>query len=101
MQNQPADQHVLTLRVCSAPSGGVRLSIIDTGSGIAPESSAHLFTYGFTTKCGGHGFALHHAMLTARKMGGTIQLMSAGPGRGTTCSLDLPATDAPPAMLQP
>ena len=94
MQARPADGHVLELRTCAAPAGRVRLSIIDTGTGIPPENIPHLFTYGFTTKNNGHGFGLHHASLAARKMGGELHLESDGPGRGATCSLDLPTTEA-------
>ncbi len=101
MEAQPADEHVITLRVGLAPSGAVRLSITDTGIGIAPEHYARLFTYGFTTKSDGHGFALHHGIMAARKMGGTLQITSPGPGRGATCTLDLPATDTLSTPLQP
>jgi C4-dicarboxylate-specific signal transduction histidine kinase len=94
MEAFPAEAHVLTLRASLVPNGGVRLSVGDTGMGIAPENTEQLFTYGFTTKSGGHGFGLHHAAIAARKMGGVLRLDSAGPGLGATCSLELPTADS-------
>lgn len=92
MQTREAAKHVLTLRATAALMGGVRFSIQDTGAGIVPEDLPQLFAYGFSTKGSNHGFALHRALLAARKMGGDLHLESPGAGLGATCSLDLPTT---------
>ena len=47
--------------------------------------------HGFTTKKDGHGFGLHSAALAATEMGGALSVKSAGPGKGATFILDLPA----------
>ncbi|MCU0791285.1 MAG: ATP-binding protein [Opitutaceae bacterium] len=66
------------------------LSITDNGVGIHPDQLLSIFSYGFTTKSGGHGFGLHNAAITARLLGGTIRVHSEGPGLGATFILDLP-----------
>jgi len=81
---------LLTLRVEGIP-GGVRISVIDNGVGIAPENMGRLFTHGFTTRQSGHGFGLHSGALAAQELGGTLRAQSDGPGLGATFILDLPA----------
>ena len=82
---------LLTLRVESMP-GGVRISVIDNGVGIAPENMGRLFTHGFTTRQSGHGFGLHSGALAAQELGGTLRAESEGPGLGATFILELPTT---------
>ncbi|MFO1477360.1 MAG: PAS domain-containing sensor histidine kinase [Verrucomicrobiota bacterium] len=79
----------LTIR---ANNGGdeVRITVSDTGVGIAPENLARVFTHGFTTKKDGHGFGLHSGVLAAKDMGGTLTVHSDGPGTGATFTLTLP-----------
>ena len=69
----------------------------DNGVGIAPEHLSLIFAHGFTTRPGGHGFGLHSAANSAREMGGTLEVFSAGPGQGATFTLDLPLAAATPA----
>jgi PAS domain S-box-containing protein len=82
---------LLTLRIESAPAG-VRICVIDNGVGIPPENIPRLFTHGFTTRASGHGFGLHSGALAAQELGGTLRVMSDGPGRGATFILELPCT---------
>ena len=84
---------LLTLRIESAPAG-VRICVIDNGVGIPPENIPRLFTHGFTTRASGHGFGLHSGALAAQELGGTLRVMSDGPGRGATFILELPCTPA-------
>jgi PAS domain S-box-containing protein len=65
-------------------------AVVDSGSGISRENLQQLFTFGFTTKQGGHGFGLHGAQLAAREMGGSLSAHSDGPLRGATFTLELP-----------
>ncbi|WP_395855832.1 AAA family ATPase [Cystobacter fuscus] len=85
---QPAPR--LTLRL-SQEGGWVRMQVMDTGVGLAPDIRPHLFTQGFTTRSHGHGIGLHSSALAARLMGGRLTLDSEGPGRGTTATLFLPS----------
>ena len=84
---------LLTLRIESAPAG-VRICVIDNGVGIPPENIPRLFTHGFTTRASGHGFGLHSGALAAQELGGTLGVMSDGPGCGATFILELPCTPA-------
>jgi PAS domain S-box-containing protein len=79
----------VTVRVENV-AGGVRVSVIDNGIGIAPEVMERLFSHGFTTRKSGHGFGLHSAALAAGELGGTLTASSEGPGRGAAFQLTLP-----------
>ncbi|MGC4031133.1 MAG: ATP-binding protein [Tepidisphaeraceae bacterium] len=68
----------------------LRISVQDNGMGIAPENLSRIFAHGFTTRKDGHGFGLHSAANSAREMGGTLEVDSAGPGQGATFTLEIP-----------
>jgi len=68
----------------------IRIAIVDNGAGIAPENLTRIFNHGFSTRKGGHGFGLHHAVLAAKELGGSLQAHSAGPAQGATFTLELP-----------
>ena len=72
--------------------GRIRISVMDNGVGISPENLTRIFSHGFTTRKGGHGFGLHSGALAAREMGGSLTAHSDGPGRGATFTLELPWT---------
>ncbi len=80
------------LRICIGPPSATHLSVsvADNGVGIRPDQLVSIFSYGFTTKAGGHGFGLHNAANTARLLGGALRVHSDGPGLGATFTLDLP-----------
>jgi PAS domain S-box-containing protein len=82
----------VTVRVERAVPGRLRVTVRDTGVGIAPEVLPRVFEHGFTTRKDGHGFGLHGAALMARELGGGLEAASEGPGRGATFTLDLPLT---------
>jgi signal transduction histidine kinase len=56
-----------------------------------PEYLTRIFTQGFTTRKGGHGFGLHSSALAAKIMGGSLSVSSHGEGQGATFTLELPA----------
>jgi signal transduction histidine kinase/amino acid transporter len=81
----------LTLSIETGSGGELQVSIRDTGCGIAPENITRIFSYGFTTKKGGHGFGLHSSILAAKEMKGVLTAHSDGPGLGATFVLELPS----------
>ena len=83
-------ERVLTLRTERCGDDRVRLSIIDTGVGIAAEHLVDVFNYGFTTKPNGHGFGLHAAANAATEIHGSLSVHSDGPGAGATFTLEIP-----------
>jgi PAS domain S-box-containing protein len=74
----------------------IAISVIDTGSGIAPDRLDVIFEPFFTTKevGKGTGLGLSQAFGFARQSGGEITVASA-PGRGATFTIYLPQVDAP------
>ncbi|MBK9264309.1 MAG: AAA family ATPase [Polyangiaceae bacterium] len=90
-----SDDHEKSLIVSARVENGDRLgfTVRDTGCGIAPDVMPRLFTFGFTTRAGGHGFGLHSCAIAARSMGGEIIAQSDGVGRGATFTLLLPPKD--------
>ena len=83
------------------PGGGVtlsadivgrqlRVSVRDTGGGIAPEAQARIFEPFFTTRGQGTGLGLAIALGVARAHGGTIEVSSM-PGEGSEFIMLLPA----------
>jgi len=89
-ESRSAEKRV-TVRV-RAVKGTMRIAVIDTGVGIPPENLERIFSHGFTTRKGGHGFGLHSCALAAKDLGGSLQGESAGSGRGATFTLTLPLT---------
>lgn len=72
------------------PSGGVRLAVRDTGSGIAGDALSRIFDPFYTTKPEGTGLGLSISYGIMRDHQGTIDVQSA-PGEGTTFVLTFPA----------
>lgn len=70
------------------------VAVEDHGCGIEPQNLTRIFSHGFTTKQGGHGFGLHSAALAARVMGGTLDASSDGIDRGAIFTLRVPIADA-------
>jgi signal transduction histidine kinase len=89
IEAHPQDAPHLTVRA-ALEDGWVRLQVVDTGVGIAPDIRERLFTQGFTTRTEGHGIGLHSSALSAQLMGGRLTLDSEGLGHGTTATLLIP-----------
>ncbi|MDP1615970.1 PAS domain-containing protein [Phenylobacterium sp.] len=84
------------------PGDYVRISVTDTGAGMAPDVLDHVFEPFFTTKETGKGTGLGLAQVYGfiRQCGGAVEVRSA-PGEGSTISLYLPAADhADPLALE-
>jgi signal transduction histidine kinase len=80
-----------TLRIqCEAARGRrVRISVSDTGVGIAPEHLQRIFDLYFTTKEKGSGIGLSMVYRTVQMHDGDIEVQST-PGAGTTFRILLP-----------
>ncbi len=80
----------------------VRLSVTDTGRGIAPDQIAHVFEPFFTTKDVGKGTGLGLSQVYgfARGSGGDARVESVL-GRGATVSIYLPRSEKPLAPFAP
>jgi signal transduction histidine kinase len=66
----------------------VVIEVADNGEGIPAENLTRIFSYGFTTHDGGHGFGLHSSALAAKEMGGALTVHSDGAGRGARFILE-------------
>jgi two-component system, NtrC family, sensor kinase len=80
------------LRLQALPDeAGVRIDVVDSGPGIAPDVRPRLFEPFFTTKPGGKGTGLGLAVSQSlvRSMGGTLEAKDA-PGGGSCFSVRLP-----------
>ncbi|AUX49062.1 uncharacterized protein SOCE26_106070 [Sorangium cellulosum] len=93
MDDLPGKDHELTLTIEEGEGSGGRavwISVRDTGVGIAAEHLTRIFSHGFTTRRGGHGFGLHSSALAAQEMSGVLSVKSDGAGQGATFTLELP-----------
>jgi len=96
-QSEQTGERRITVRLRTTdhgPEKRLRFEVSDTGIGIARENLAKIFTHGFTTRTGGHGFGLHTAANTAREMNGTLTACSDGIGKGATFVLEVPIVQA-------
>ncbi|MFN7994975.1 MAG: ATP-binding protein [Bryobacteraceae bacterium] len=80
----------LRIRIYCPTEERIRVEVSDTGVGLPPENLTRIFSHGFTTRRGGHGFGLHSGANAAKQMGGTLWAESAGLGHGATFTLELP-----------
>ena len=67
----------------------LRLEVIDTGPGIAPDRLGRVFNLFYTTKATGTGLGLAVAKKIVEMHGGTISVASK-PGRGAHFTIELP-----------
>jgi len=72
----------------------IRVTVADTGTGIAPEDIAKIFEPYFTTRAQGHGLGLATVFSIIKKHQGHIEVSSV-PGRGSVFTIWLPVASAP------
>ena len=68
----------------------IRVTVADTGRGIAADETARIFDDFYTTKEGGTGLGLSIVRRLVMDLHGTLGVNSA-PGRGTRITIDIPA----------
>lgn len=85
----------LTLQIRRVGEDRLKVVVTDTGVGIEPGNLTRIFSHGFTTRAGGHGYGLHSGWLAAREMNGSLSVQSEGLGRGATFTLELPLVTRP------
>ena len=91
----------VSVRTFREPGDGrVVLEVADTGSGIDAETLPRIFEPFFTTKSAGRGMGLPAIRGIVDNHGGEIRVSSAE-GKGTTCTVLLPASAAPAAAEPP
>ncbi len=86
----PDGGHLTVSAVVDNPSGMVRITVRDTGSGIKPEQMEKLFQPLFTTKARGTGLGLVVVKNLIQANGGSVDVQSE-PGSGTVFTVTLPA----------
>ena len=85
------------IRIAAAADGQeVAVSVADDGAGVPPEALPQLFRKhaGGGSGTAGHGLGLAISKGLVEAHGGRIRAASDGPGRGTTVTFTLPATEA-------
>jgi signal transduction histidine kinase len=94
LENSASPDNRLFLSIDRYAPDRIRITVKDTGIGIAPENLTKIFGFGFTTKKDGHGFGLHLGAIAARQMGGSLTADSDGIGKGASFTLELPVTQS-------
>jgi signal transduction histidine kinase len=87
----------LEIRMSDAP-GGVRIEVLDEGSGLTPEVLPRVFDPFFTTKGDVHGvgLGLFIAEGLLRRIGGQLTALNRPAGQGACFRIDLPAPSPSP-----
>jgi signal transduction histidine kinase len=80
----------VTIRLRRSGQERLCFEVADNGIGIEQEDLRRIFSHGFTTKKGGHGFGLHSGALAAGQMEGSLRAESGGRNCGATLILELP-----------
>ena len=93
------DQGTVTIAACAVDDQTVRVTITDTGPGIAEADRPRLFEPFFTTRPvgSGTGLGLHLAHNIMKKHGGAIEVESLE-GRGTTFKIHIPVAGRPDSI---
>ena len=89
MEGVPASRRRLDIRTARSETGGVEITVSDTGIGISPEAAAHLFDSFYTTKPEGMGLGLSIARSIIEAHRGTIRVEPRA-GEGACLKVCLP-----------
>jgi C4-dicarboxylate-specific signal transduction histidine kinase len=94
MSQEPAGSPVLAIRIEPLETGGVRVSVSDTGTGIAPELEGRIFEPFMTTRSRGMGMGLAICRTIVGAHGGSIGGAN-NEGAGATFHFILPGISPP------
>ncbi len=97
LDQSPRPDKLLQVGIGLKGENRLEITVCDNGIGIPPENLTRIFSHGFTTRKGGHGFGLHSGANAAREMGGRLGVHSGGAHQGATFTLELPLTSQPAA----
>jgi signal transduction histidine kinase len=90
-----------TVRVgVTVEENALRIEVVDSGPGFAPQAREHLFEPFYTTKAGGTGLGLPSALAVARAHGGDIEIAPGGPGGRVIVRLPLAQAATGAALLR-
>lgn len=89
IESLPPSGGSVTLEAQRSPSGGVRVTVSDTGRGMSEQELARAFDDFHTTKAGGTGLGLSVVRRLTADLQADLRVESA-PGDGTTFVIDLP-----------
>jgi signal transduction histidine kinase/ActR/RegA family two-component response regulator len=86
---------IVSIALTRAEAAAVRLTVMDTGAGIRSELLPHIFERfrqgdSTSTRQAGLGLGLAIVRFVVDAHGGTVRAQSAGPGKGTTFTVELP-----------
>ncbi len=101
-ENVSIDEHYANMHLDARPGRFVRVSVADTGHGIAPAVADRMFEPFFTTKDQGKGtgLGLSTVLGIVKSHGGFVGVYSE-PGSGSEFRVFLPAADAAPLDARP
>ena len=94
LERKGNDSPEVTISVIDGDNNRLNIIVKDNGIGVAPENHTRIFGFGFTTKKQGHGFGLHSCALFAKEIGGDLQVISEGIGKGASFILTIPVNQA-------
>ncbi|MFT5131307.1 MAG: signal transduction histidine kinase, partial [Rhodothermales bacterium] len=97
MASNPINERFLDVKTGLQDDGNVFVSISDNGEGISEMNLNKIFTHGFTTKAGGHGFGLHTCANLMTEMNGRVIAESDGPDQGSSFTLVFPPQPVRPS----
>jgi signal transduction histidine kinase len=89
----PAGERRIRIRL-AAHGDRLRITVSDSGCGIAAENLDTIFRSGYTTKRISSGIGLHFCSIAAGQLGGSVTASSPGRGQGATFTLELPVSRA-------
>ena len=80
----------ITVNLEAKERGMFLITVSDNGCGIDEQKQKQVFNFGYTEKEAGSGFGLHSVANFVQSLGGEIELLSDGVGKGATFLMLLP-----------